>query len=260
MIRLRSLSFMLHRIRAMYSGAALAVGHGPAAVWHLASQVFLAAHYQLLRRPRPTFSYLNKSYRYLVHPYNWTFKSERAVEVPVVAEAVRNAKGRVLEVGNVLAHYFPVHHTVIDKYERAPGTINIDVIDYRPSEYYDLIVTISTLEHVGWDEVPRDPSKVSQAITHLTSLLAPGGQLLATIPLGHHPQLDSMLLDPAGPFPWRVFMRRRSARNDWSEIPIEDARGAVYDSPFMNADVVCFARLERPALPLNGAAIPDRQE
>ena len=40
------------------------------------------------------------------------------------------------------------------------------------TDKYDLIVTISTLEHVGWDEEPRDPSKVLRAIENLKSCYA----------------------------------------------------------------------------------------
>jgi hypothetical protein len=40
----------------------------------------------------------------------------------------------VLEVGNVLSHYFPVHHDVLDKYEKAKGVINEDVVEFSPAK------------------------------------------------------------------------------------------------------------------------------
>ena len=42
--------------------------------------------------------------------------------------------------------------------------INQDVVDFKTNEKYDLIVSISTLEHVGWDEEPRDDKKISKAL------------------------------------------------------------------------------------------------
>lgn len=102
---------------------------------------------------------------------------------------MKKYKGRkILEVGNVLSHYFPVNHDIVDKYEKADGVINQDVIDFYPSKRYDLIISISTLEHVGWDEnlrdhkILRDPMKVLHAIENLKRLLAPEGKWLSPYP------------------------------------------------------------------------------
>ena len=58
----------------------------------------------------------------------------------------------IFEVGSVLSHYFPINHDVLDKYEKGHGVINQDVVDFKPHNKYDLIVSISTLEHVGFDD------------------------------------------------------------------------------------------------------------
>ena len=86
--------------------------------------------------------------------------NERSIEVPIVMEIVNQNKGkRILEIGNVLSNYYKVSHDIVDKYEKAPNVINQDVVDFKTNEKYDLIVSISTLEHVGWDEEPRDDKK-----------------------------------------------------------------------------------------------------
>src|SRR2546430_9278756 len=59
---------------------------------------------------------------------------------------------------------------------------------------YDLIVSVSTLEHVGYDEDPREPDKAARAVRNLLGLLAPGGTMLATIPIGHNRDLDDALM------------------------------------------------------------------
>jgi hypothetical protein len=56
---------------------------------------------------------------------------------------------------------------VADKYEVSPGVINKDIVEFVPPQKYDLIVSISTLEHVGWNEQPREPTKLLRAIEHL---------------------------------------------------------------------------------------------
>ena len=94
--------------------------------------------------------------------------NERAIEVPIVWKIVSEySEGRILEVGNVLSHYFSVCHDILDKYEKADGVINQDVVNFWAPNKYELIVSISTLEHVGWDESPRDPNKILRAIENL---------------------------------------------------------------------------------------------
>ena len=69
----------------------------------------------------------------------------------------------MLEVGNVLGHYVPVEHLVVDKYEQAPGVLNDDVADLDLGRQFDLVLAVSTLEHVGLDEETRDPDKPRHA-------------------------------------------------------------------------------------------------
>jgi len=129
-----------------------------------------------------TFTLGGETYPYLVHNYNLTWSNERAIEVPVAWREVERRPGAsILEVGNVLAHYHRFPHDVVDKFERAAGVANLDVVDLPAAKRYDLVVTISTLEHVGFDEEPKDPEKPLRAMDALRRVLAPGGLLLATI-------------------------------------------------------------------------------
>ncbi len=132
---------------------------------------------------------------YFCHRHNVTWRNERAVELPVAVDFLyRHGDGTGLEFGNVLNHYgLGKPRTVIDRYETAAGVTNIDVLDIDPRLRFDYIVSISTLEHVGWDETPREPGKAELAYQHLRSLLAPGGRMLITIPLGHHEHLDELV-------------------------------------------------------------------
>ncbi len=188
-------------------------------------------------RSTRTFALGGKRYPYFHSLYNVTWDTERAVEVSVAwAEVQRAPARRMLEVGNVLSHYFAVNHDIIDKYEIGPGVLNQDVVEFVPARQYDLIVSISTLEHVGWDEAPRDPGKTLRAIEHLRTLLAPGGTLLVTLPAGYQPQLDRLLRDGALRFAEQHALKRVSRDNRWVEVPLGEALDSRYDAPYRGAN------------------------
>lgn len=193
------------------------------------------------------FSFRGETYRYFRHPYNTTWLHERAVEIPVVFGLVRKYReGRVLEVGNVLSHYFPIGHEVIDKYEPGDRVINQDILDFEPPAGYDLIASISTLEHIGWDETPRDPDKVIAAVDRLRSWLAPGGRLVFTFPIGYNSDLDGFLRDGRIAGTELSCLRRISEDNRWQEVPCNDAWGAHYNEPFYCANALAVGVIERP--------------
>ncbi len=126
-----------------------------------------------------TFTFQKDAYNYFYHKYNATWRNERAVEVPIIWRMVKKYHGqKILETGNVLSHYFLVNHDILDKYEKADGVVNQDVIDFQPTKKYDLIISISTLEHVGWDENLREPMKILQAIENLKKSLPQKGNWL----------------------------------------------------------------------------------
>jgi len=129
----------------------------------------------------------------LVHPHNHTWRNERAVEVPLALAFLDRHQGPVLELGNVLVNYGRRGHVAVDKYEERPGVLNLDIVDYQPTERFGAIVAVSTLEHVGWDEEPQDPGKIPRALLHLRRLLLPTGRLLVTCPLAYNPHLDALI-------------------------------------------------------------------
>lgn len=199
--------------------------------------------YYLAFKSLRTFLFEGRRYRYFYHRYNRTWRSERAIEVPIVWKIVRQNRGRrILEVGNVLSHYFPVGHDRLDKYETAPGVINEDVVDFRPGHLYDLIVSISTLEHVGWDEQPRDPGKIPRAVGNLKSLLAPRGRIVLTLPLAYNPHLDALLRAGTLPFSRRYCFKRVSDDNRWREVSWEEIKNCRFDTPFrrVNGLLICI--------------------
>lgn len=187
-------------------------------------------------RRRKTFILDGRKYRQFWHPYNTTWDNERCVEIPVVASQwvrARAAGRRVLEVGNVLQHYGFSGHDMVDKYEHAKGVVNEDVLDFKPTAGgYDLVVSISTFEHIGWDEVPFDPPKLWRALRRAnTVLLNPGGRSIATVPLGQNAALDRALRRGESLFARQSFLKRVST-SDWVQCGLDEAVRAEYGSPF----------------------------
>ena len=180
------------------------------------------------------FTLGGESYRLLLRRNGLTWVTERAVEVPVAARVLeRHTGARVLEVGNVLSQYMPVAHEVVDKYERGSGVRNVDVLDLPLEPAYDLIVSVSTLEHVGRDERPREPERGARALEHLRGMLRPGGELFATVPAGYNPDLDAALWN--GPHGLRA-MRR----GPWREVEPAEALECPYDFLTYRAGAVLF--------------------
>ena len=204
-------------------------------LWRLSYRIRVAATARRLRRAGTTFALAGRERPLFFHPYNETWQNERAVEVPLALEALDASP--VLEVGNVLGHYGRSGHVVVDKYERAPGVVNVDALDFAPAERFARIVSISTVEHMGFDEDVRDDGKPRRAVAHLRSLLAPGGQLLVTIPLGYNAAADALCAPEAGAFDEVAYLRR-TGELEWAEATWPEVSGAPYGTPFPAANVV----------------------
>lgn len=185
-----------------------------------------------LKKNKKLFIFQNKKYNYFYHPYNCTCLNERAVEIPIVWKIVKDylREGRrILEVGNVLSHYFNFEHDIVDKYEKFDEVINQDVVDFRPKNQYDLIVSISTLEHVGFDEEFSEPLKILSAIQNLKKILVPGGKIIITMSLGYNLEMDNLLKEGKIKFTKQYFLKRISANNEWKEANQDEVRQIKYD-------------------------------
>jgi hypothetical protein len=139
------------------------------------------------------FLFQGKPYKYLYHNYNSTWTNPRCVEIPIISRIVQDNKGkRILEVGNVLQHYIPCSHDVLDLNEVYPNVINQDITEFKPKEKYDLVVSISTIEHIGcWEDEPKQPEKILKAIENVKkNVLAPKGKFVLTLPLGENKDME----------------------------------------------------------------------
>lgn len=186
---------------------------------------------------KKSFMFNGICYLYFDNEYNSTIMNERAVEIPIIFEFIKKFRGKnILEIGNVLSHYYSVNHEVIDKYEKNEGVKNIDIVEFDSEERYDLIVSISTLEHVGWDEEKKDSQKIIYAIQKLRDYLKPYGRLVVTLPLGYNTNMDHLFSENKIQFDDQYYLKRVSENNLWKQVNWSDIKDSKYNTPFPYAN------------------------
>lgn len=198
-------------------------------------------HQIILRTKRKkTFIFNGKKYKYSLANYNFTWGNERTVEIPIAKYIIDKYKdAQILEVGNVMSHYFSIKHDVIDKYERGKGVINKDIVSFKPNKKYNLIIAISTLEHVGWEEVPQDRHKIMDAIKNLKKMLKPNGVIFITLPIGYYnPSLNKMIRENLLMFTEAYYLKRTSKLNNWVQVEWNQVKSIRYNKPYNNSNAI----------------------
>ena len=210
-------------------------------LFHLTRSVFYSSlffiFYKVIKQQN-TFLFRDNKYHYFYSFVNKTWMNERCVEIPIVMEVVKRYHGkRILEVGNVLSNYFRFEHDIVDKYEIKSDVINEDAVSFNSTQKYDLIISISTLEHIGLDEELKDDMKIPRTIDNLKGLVNPnGGMIIVTLPLGYNPALDKLLKNEKIKFTMSHYLIRISKGNEWKEASWEDVQCVKYGSPFPAAN------------------------
>lgn len=199
---------------------------------------------RILRRlPAKVFRYKDLTLNCFYHSYNMTWACERCVEVPIMLHHIASAQGQaVLEIGNVLSHYRAVSHQILDKFETGVGVINHDIIGFNPGQKYDLIVSISTFEHIGFDDDEYDErgEKILAAIESCRSLLSRGGRFFMSVPAGYNPALDRLIINHRLGEKEAIFIKR-VARLDWQTVGRDEAMQCRFGHPYPYANAVMIA-------------------
>jgi SAM-dependent methyltransferase len=153
-------------------------------------------------------------------------ESERTIEIPIALRfAERFLGSRVLEVGNVLGYYarWPEHWEIIDRYEVMAGVRNEDIVTVEPIPKFAAVISVSTLEHVGWDEPDPDPSRFLRAVGNCCRFLRPGGSALITLPLRYNPAVDAWVKSGASEGFELGYCAPIGARGLWAQVDGETA-------------------------------------
>ncbi len=190
-------------------------------------------YYSYLYFGQKSFEYDGKNYRYLFHPLNTTWLNARAVEIPIFIDIINtHTKSKILEIGNVLNHYIDHSHDVLDLYEQYPGVTNEDAAYFIPNSKYDLIISISTMEHIGRDDESQNSAKALTAINNiLNNMLNPSGIFIFSIPLGYNIDLDKYLTS-SKPELIKTLCLRKLANVEWKEIELADAAASISDAKY----------------------------
>ena len=189
------------------------------------------------------FTYRGKKYKYFYHRYNATFTNERSIEIPISKELIDKYRGKdILEVGNVLNRYIHFDHIVLDKHEIYPGVVNEDVVNYKTDKLFDLIISVSTLEHVGFSMGEKlEPGKFKKSVSNLIKLLKKDGLFFVTLPMFYNAEIDRLLSRNEMVFQEEYFMKRTSALNHWVQIDKKQALvGPHYNSKYIWGNLIYF--------------------
>ena len=161
------------------------------------------------------FEYNGKVVPVLYARHSVTWSNERCVEVPLVMSMLEGCdKTSVLEVGNVLKNFYSLPHIVVDKFAKGHSVLNEDILTLDIPPCYDFVVSISTLEHVRFDDDALDTTYDSflQAVDRCKRMVAPGGKFIFTVPLGYNPAVDEAIRQNKLPeFDCTFFVRRTFA-------------------------------------------------
>ena len=204
---------------------------------------YIFAPFIIPRLDKSKFTFDDRLISLFYHAYNMTWANERSVEIPIILDFMSHYESKsVLEIGNVLSHYGDVNHTILDKYERGNGIINEDILDFVATEKFELIVSISTFEHFGFDDDMDCDSgvKILDAIDASLKLLALNGRLVLTVPLGYNPSLDQLITDNKLKCN-RSFFICRIGPLKWETTTIEKALAYRYGRPFPYANAIMIA-------------------
>ena len=154
------------------------------------------------------------NYDYCMGRHNAAWRNERTIEVPIGLRFVHENGGRILEVGDVLSHYAPTNHIVVDLgVGKGEGPIRCDIVEFD-AEPFDAILSISTMEHI-WKE---NGAKFLRAFDNVKRLLKPGGTMLVTMPLAWQPGLDELLVAGRVEFTRCLRMARADKANNWVQV------------------------------------------
>jgi hypothetical protein len=195
-------------------------------------------------KKKSSFIFNSCLYQYHQSNYNETLINEKAVEVPIALEFFKKRRNS-LELGCVLPHYVKQNWIVIDKFEKLPGVINQDILNYSPKKKINQIVSISTLEHIGVDDSVTNKKLGIIAIEKLKTLLKKDGEMLVTIPIGYNPILDKAFIKK-GNFDQVYAMKRVSIWNTWKQVSPKQVINSKYGWPYNNANAILIGYFKKP--------------
>lgn len=206
-------------------------------------QIILTSLFANIQSPTQ-FKYNNQLLNTFKHPYNRTSLNERIIEIPIFQHIIQKyTNAKILEVGAVMQHYQSINWPVIDKFEVGKAIINCDILNYQTTQKFDLIISISTIEHLGLDDDEIDPNKPINAIKYLQSLLKPNGLLYISLPSGYNTALDTYLQNEGISSKNIDLFQRSSWSNNWVQIYATKIPSIKFGYPYNNANMIMILKI-----------------
>lgn len=217
--------------------------------WYIFKKVFYIHAFPLYAKTfikNREIIFKGKRLHYFFHKYNYTWANERAIEIPLILSLIDGVpKEDILEIGNVLSHYIRTEWDILDKYEKSAGVINTDAVDFKPSKRYKYIISISTLEHIGFDEEPKDDKKILNAIQNLKSdCLSRNGKIIFTVPVGWNQNLDKLLQTAKIKLSEVHYFKRVNWSNEWVISNRDEVFETKFSKPYIGANGLILGTIE----------------
>lgn len=205
------------------------------------NRIYRAAFSPLVKlRKQDSFMFGDRKLEYCYTKKGAAWTNERVIEIPIIKLLLKQYKNkRILEIGNVMCNFDKIKSIVVDKYEKAKGVINHDIIDYKPKEKFDVVFSISTLEHVGWDDIPRKQENFLKGIKNIKqNCLKKNAELIFTMPIGYNTYLDNLLKNNKIKINKQYYFKRLSLNNKWIETGKKQALKQKYGLPYECANAL----------------------
>lgn len=217
----------------------------------------------------PSFDFNGIKLNYFYHSYRNHRLGERSIEIPIIRHYLKKTGIRdMLEIGNVINHYYSFFQDlidskiVVDKYEKGWGIINKDIRDYFIDNKYNLIISISTFEHMDSDrgknpEYVKGKSKfgtnAADNIFHVcNNLLNNRGLFLLTAPLSQHIEWNQTIFetgilnkDLLNVKSIRKYYMKKINEIEWKQIDENEAIKAKYNYPLFGINAISIIEIKK---------------
>jgi hypothetical protein len=178
-----------------------------------------------------SFTFNGREYDYFIHPYNHTFDNERKVELPLAFDFYqRFDPSEILEFGNVLKHYGPYTHDVLDFNKDEEPTYCEDIFKFVPEKKYKATISISTIEHT------LSPYFAAEKLRDI----APNSFI--TIPLGINVTCEMLVYRTIG---YQRYYLERYDNFDWRQLPGLKVKNIHYNIGTKVRQLLILRRMER---------------
>lgn len=165
--------------------------------------------------------------------YNSIRENERIVEIPIGKYFYDKYKNdNFVELGAVLNYYYDSNHIVYDKYDPHKNCTRLDFTDNKIDFKNMSVLSISTLEHVGFNDYGKQNGRYSidnwcKGYFIIKNIIENSKNYLITFPIGYNIVLDGLIENSSNNF---IILKRISKDNRWEVGKKEDFK-LLYGKP-----------------------------